>query len=101
MRRVRRSEVTRERVVSHQIEAARRRARRYIIDINLSEIRKVAGKTPDEIAEAIQAVHGTGPSNDRADEHLISVLRRYVEALGGELRIIADFGETQIRVKGV
>jgi hypothetical protein len=88
-------------VVSTQIEAARRRARLYIIDINLSEIRKVAGKTEDEITRAMQTVKGNGPANDRADEHLISVLRRYVEALGGELRIIADFGDTHVRVKGV
>lgn len=38
---------------------------------------------------------------ERRPDHLVSTLRRYVEALGGELEVTARFGTKAVRLKGV
>ena len=38
---------------------------------------------------------------ERRDDHLLSTLRRYIEALGGELEVVARFGDKSVRLKGV
>jgi hypothetical protein len=38
---------------------------------------------------------------ERRDDHLLSTLRRYVAALGGELEVVAVFGNERIALKGV
>jgi hypothetical protein len=38
---------------------------------------------------------------ERRDDHVLSVLRRYIKALGGELEVSAVFGDTRVKLKGV
>jgi hypothetical protein len=37
----------------------------------------------------------------RRDDHLLSTLRRYVNALGGRLEVVAVFDNKRIAIKGV
>lgn len=59
--------------------------------MTLREIRKHYGLTQRQVGELV----GTGQADihqleNRVDSH-VSTLRRFVEALGGELRVIARF----------
>jgi hypothetical protein len=38
---------------------------------------------------------------ERRADHRLSTLRRYVEALGGELEVFARFGSKRVRLKEV
>lgn len=38
---------------------------------------------------------------EKRDDHLLSTLRRYIEALGGEIEVVARFGDKTVRVRGV
>ena len=38
---------------------------------------------------------------ERREDHLLSTLRKYVEALGGELEVVAVLGDKRIRLRGV
>ena len=38
---------------------------------------------------------------ERRDDHLLSTLRRYVEALGGDLEVVAHIGNNRVTVVGV
>ena len=38
---------------------------------------------------------------ERRDDHLLSTLRRYVEALGGHIEVVAIVGGKRIRLRGV
>ncbi|WP_037574558.1 helix-turn-helix domain-containing protein [Phaeacidiphilus oryzae] len=64
---------------------------------HLAEIRKEQHLTQTQVAAAM----GTGQNNVSRLERgelgctEVDTLRRYVEALGGRLRIIADFGDRQ------
>ena len=48
-----------------------------------------------EVADAAELAQAKVSELERRDDHMLSVLRRYVEALGGEL------DKKRIRLKGV
>ncbi|MBV9950065.1 MAG: XRE family transcriptional regulator [Myxococcales bacterium] len=73
--------------------------RRELLVMELQELRAEAGKTQpetDELAE-LQAEL----AKFEGDDHVISTLRRYVTALGGELEVVAVFDNKRIVLKGI
>lgn len=67
----------------------------------LAEIRKEQDLTQSEVAQIIGI---TQPNVSRLekgelDAAALSTIRAYVEALGGSLRMIADFGDRQLRIQ--
>ena len=79
----------------------RKRTKRKTLDISLSELRKLTGKTQEEVADATQWSQNQLSKIERRDDHMLSTLRRYIEALGGRLIVMAEFGETRIKLHGV
>ncbi|OIV38726.1 hypothetical protein BIV57_04380, partial [Mangrovactinospora gilvigrisea] len=63
----------------------------------MAEIRRAMGLTQVEVAEAMGTVQHTVSRIEDGELTAAEVdtLRRYVEALGGRLRIVADFGDRQ------
>jgi hypothetical protein len=72
-----------------------------ILEMNLRELRELTGKTQQQVARATKMQQGELSRVERRDDHLLSTLRRYVEALGGELEVVARFGGKTVRLKGV
>ncbi len=72
-----------------------------ILDLNLRAMRELVGKTQNGVADAIQMGQGEVSEFERRQDHLVSKLRRYVEALGGELEVVARFDDKTIRLRGV
>ncbi|MCL2733894.1 MAG: helix-turn-helix domain-containing protein [Actinomycetia bacterium] len=67
----------------------------------LAEIRKEQDLTQSEVAQIIGI---TQPNVSRLekgelDSAALSTIRAYVEALGGSLRMVADFGDRQLRIQ--
>lgn len=66
----------------------------------LAEIRREQALTQRDVAETM----GVSPPRVSAIEHgevervAVSTLRSYVEALGGRLRVVADFGDVEYTV---
>ena len=85
-------------MTDEQLEAVNRKIRKTLLSIDLRELRKVAGKTQVEVAEVLKMSQGQVSLTERREDHLLSTLRRYVEALGGELKVVADFGDRQYRL---
>jgi hypothetical protein len=71
------------------------------LEVNLRAVRELAGKTQVEAAKAAGMAQSDISEVERRDDHLVSTLRRYVEALGGKLQIVAQFGDKSLRLKGV
>jgi len=84
-----------------QREAARRWAEGEVLEMNLRALREVTGKTQVELAALADMTQSELSRAERRDDHLLSTLRRYVEALGGQLEVFAVFDEKQVRLKGV
>ena len=57
----------------------------------LTEVRKAMGMTQAELAGNLETGQGTVSKLERATDMYLSTLRKYVEALGGELHLIASF----------
>jgi hypothetical protein len=84
-----------------EIADAERRARRETLRMELAELRRLAGKTQVQLARKARMHQGELSRAERRKDHLISTVRRYVEALGGEIEIVARLKGKVIRLKGV
>lgn len=69
--------------------------------IQLRELRELSGHTQAEVAEILETTQGHLSTLEKREDHKLSTLRKYVEALGGELQVVATFGDRSIRLKGV
>jgi predicted transcriptional regulator len=69
-----------------------------LLAMDLRAIRAQLGKTQAEIAEALGSSQSRVSDLERQGDHRLSTLRRYVEALGGELSLVARFGTRKIRL---
>jgi DNA-binding XRE family transcriptional regulator len=64
----------------------------------LTEMRKRAGLTQAEVAEAMGVSQQRVSAIENGSVAELSTLADYIRALGGELKVIADFGDTWQRV---
>ena len=73
-----------------------RGAQEDVAEMLLSEIRGLAGLTQQQLAESIGIRQPTLSQLESNDDMQISTLRRIVEALGGELEIVANLPSGRI-----
>jgi DNA-binding XRE family transcriptional regulator len=76
-------------------------ARANELEVSLRELRRIAGKTQNEIAEETGLTQGAISHLEREDDHKLSTLRKYVAALGAELEVVAVLGDKRIALRGV
>ena len=70
-----------------------------LLEMDLREIRELAGKTQSEIADETGLTQAEISRFERREDFRLSTLKRYVEALGGELEIYATFGDKKVRLR--
>lgn len=70
-------------------------------EVSLRELRRIAGMTQEQTAEAMGIDQGQLSRFERQDDMRVSSLRAYVEALGGELEVVARVGDKRITIRGV
>ena len=80
-------------------ERAVRRSRKLLAELLLSEVRRLAGKSQRELAKTLGIKQPSLSKLESQDDMQLSTLRRIVEALGGELQVLARFPHTTVRVK--
>ena len=101
MRTHRWKEVQNRKLSSEQIEKVRDTVVAEVLEMNLRALRESLGKTQDEVASLTEMTQSQLSRLERRDDHLISTLRRYVRALGGDLEVIAVVGDKKISLLGV
>lgn len=79
-------------ITDADMEAARERGQAYIEAYNLREARKQRGMTQVQVADAMGVSQNrvSQIENGDVDAMTVSSIRRYVEALGGKLRLTAE-----------
>ena len=84
-------------------EKIERRAAELINEeLSLRELRRALGRTQARIANALNVGQDTVARYEQRSDMLLSTLRRYIAAAGGELSLIAEFpGRTAVRLKGI
>jgi transcriptional regulator with XRE-family HTH domain len=70
--------------------------REELAEMLLSEIRKLAGLTQEQLAASLDIKQPTLSQLESQDDMQISTLRRIIEKLGGELEIIATLPSGRI-----
>jgi len=85
------SEASRVRI-EKRVEAA-------LEEMPLAELRQARKFTQQQIAETLNIKQASVSKMESQADMYISTLRRYVEAMGGELEIIAKFPEGRVKVE--
>lgn len=67
-------------------------------DLPLQGIRRARHLTQEQLAEALEATQPEISKIERRTDLYISTLRRYVEAMGGTLDIVARFPDGDVRI---
>jgi predicted transcriptional regulator len=71
------------------------------LEMSLRELRTMAGKNQVEVAATLEKAQSEISKLERREDWLLSTLKRYIEALGGELEVVAKFGDKSVRLRGV
>jgi len=95
------SEIRAKKFTPKQRAKLDREVKAELLETDLSEFRKLAGKTQADVAAKAKMSQGELSKAERREDHLLSTLRRYVAALGGELEVIARIGDKTVRLRGV
>jgi transcriptional regulator with XRE-family HTH domain len=80
-----------------QVKAARR-AQELLGELLLSELRQVAGKSQQQVAERLGIKQPSVSKLEKQRDMQISTLRKIVHALGGELEVLARFPKGTFRI---
>jgi ribosome-binding protein aMBF1 (putative translation factor) len=64
----------------------------------LAEMRKRRGLSQQQVADRMKVSLGRISQIESGDVSTREVLARYVQALGGVLKLVADFGDEQLKV---
>jgi transcriptional regulator with XRE-family HTH domain len=77
--------------VDQQHEVAAQAARLIEEEMTLRDLRKAHELTQERMAEALHISQDGVSRLERRSDFLISTLRSYIEAMGGELRLVVEF----------
>ncbi len=69
-----------------------------LLEMDLRALREAAGLTQGELAERVEITQSQLSKMERRDDHRISTLRRYIQALGGSLEICAVLNGKRIKL---
>jgi transcriptional regulator with XRE-family HTH domain len=70
--------------------------------LSLTELRRARAMTQDQLAADLHVGQASIAKLERRTDMYLSTLRRFVEAMGGELEIVARFPDQQlVRLRGL
>jgi DNA-binding transcriptional regulator YiaG len=68
-------------------------------EMDLADVRRAMKLSQDEIAQTLQIGQGSVAKIERRTDMYVSTLRRFIEAMGGELEIVARFPDHSVKIK--
>jgi DNA-binding transcriptional regulator YiaG len=77
---------------------ARKFADEMLAALPLAEIRKARELSQQQLAETLEMPQGNISKLERRADMYVSTLRRYIQAMGGDLDIVARFPEGEIHI---
>lgn len=76
-----------------------RRALAMLFEVRLAELRRSQSMTQEEVAENLERNQSAIAALEKRDDMLLSTLRRYVRAMGGDIEVIARIpGKPPVRI---
>lgn len=80
-------------------ERIRQRTEELLAELPLRELRQARALSQKELAEVLDLNQATISKLERRTDMYLSSLRRFVEAMGGDLEITANFPEGRVRIQ--
>jgi DNA-binding transcriptional regulator YiaG len=77
---------------------AKARARAMLTEMHLQELRRARQLSQEELGDRLGASQPEVSKMESRADMYVSTIRRYIEAMGGELDIIARFPDGSIRI---
>lgn len=68
-------------------------------DMDLAEIRRALKLSQEELAQTLQVGQAAVAKLEKRADMYVSTLRRFIEAMGGELEIVARFQDREVHIK--
>lgn len=68
-------------------------------EMDLAEVRRALKLSQDEIAQTLQIGQGSVAKMEKRTDMYVSTVRRFIEAMGGELEIVARFADHTVKIK--
>jgi hypothetical protein len=90
-----------DRLDAPAIARVTRRARAQVEQLTLQELRRVLAMTQVDVARTAEMTQSELSRLESRGDHRISTLRRYIEALGGQLEVAAIFGGRRVKLTEV
>ena len=79
-------------------ERAEEKAQKMMADMPLSELRRARGLSQEVLASALNIKQPSVAKIEKRTDMYISTLRSHIQAMGGELEIIARFPDGAVRI---
>ena len=79
--------------------AAEAEAQRLGKEMDLAEVRRALKLSQEEIGQTLQIKQGAVAKIEKRADMYVSTLRRFIEAMGGELGIVARFPDHTVKIK--
>ena len=89
----------REKMDPERQERIRKRTEELLAEMPLQELRQARALSQQELAEVLGLNQATVSKLERRTDMYLSSLRRFVEAMGGELEISASFPDGKVRIQ--
>ena len=89
----------REKMTPERQERIRQRTQELLAELPLQELRQARAWSQEELAEVLGLNQATISKLERRTDMYLSSLRRFIEAMGGELEITAIFPEGKVRIQ--
>lgn len=72
------------------------RTNELLEELALQELRKALNLTQEQVAAAMQMNQGVVSKMERQNDIYVSTLRKFVAALGGQLKLVATFPDREV-----
>ena len=93
------SDIRRQKFSPQRIAALDRSIEAELEEMDLRELREASGKTQEEVAAALKKTQPEVSRLERRSDYRLSTLEKLVSALGGELEVVANFGNRRVRLR--
>ncbi len=93
-------DLKKSRLSQDKIDAINKEAQLEVEDLemNLRQLRQEIGLTQQQMADALDVAQSQLSRMEHRQDHVLSTLRRYVRALGGDLEVVAVVGDKRVKL---
>lgn len=77
----------------------KKRVQKLLKEMPLAELRQARRMTQEQIAQTLKIKQASVSKMESQADMYISTMRKYIEAMGGELEIVAKFPDGNVKVE--